>query len=316
MTEVSATGKYLGNHKSDIMSMALSPDGLLLATGDYRGAAIKIWNCRTGNLMATLKPAAQTNPLGFSSVYCLAFSSDSQFLAAGIGETLQLWNLADFVTWSFTFDSEIASLAFDHRGTKIACGTNVALLYDYREGYKERVFEGHRDYVISLAFSADDQLLATGGEQEDGSLRLWHVNSGSCVVLLGVDRDPGNRISQIVFTPDRITLWAVEDMGIIHCFRINDSNKVDEWDFSPVGMLAYLSPSTQYAAVVTYESNQLFLFDTSMKIQVATLTPSKLSPDLDLEAAPVHVVFNQNESQIAVGWGEQVFIWQLVKQGV
>jgi len=315
MTDVSATGKYLGSHKSDIMSIAISPDGMWLATGDYRGTAIKIWNCRTENLMATLKPIAQTNPLDFSSVYCLGFSPDSQLLAAGIGETLQLWNLADFVTWSFTFDSEIASLVFDHRGTKIACGTNVALLYDYRKGYKEHVFEGHRDYVISLAFSADDQLLATGGEQEDGSLRLWHVNSGSCVALLGVDRDPGNRISQIVFAPDRSTLWAVEDMGIIHRYRIKDSNKVDEWDFSSVGMYAYLSPSAQYVAVVTFDSNQLFLFDTSTKIQIATLTPFELSPDLDLEGAPVHVVFNQSESQIAVGWGEQVFIWQLVKQG-
>lgn len=284
MIGVSATGKYLGNHKSDIMSIAISPDGTWLATGDYRGTSIKIWNCRTGNLMATLKPTAQTSPLGFSSVYCLAFSPDSQLLAAGIGETLQLWDLTNSVTWSFAFDSEIASLAFDHSGTRVACGTDVALLYDYRKGYRECVFEGHRDYVSSLAFSADDQLLATGAEQNDGSLRLWHVNSGNCVVLLGVDRDPGNRISQIVFTPDRSTLWAVEDMGIIHRYRIKDSNKVDEWDFSPVGLYAYLSPSAQYAAVVTYDSNQLFLFDTSTKIQIATLTPSELSPDLDIEA--------------------------------
>ena len=71
------------------MGLAFSPDGRLLATGhldgnnlDFLPGAVKLWDTRTGKLVATWPVPDETG-----GVYALAFSPDGRTLAGPVGRT-------------------------------------------------------------------------------------------------------------------------------------------------------------------------------------------------------------------------------------
>jgi WD40 repeat protein len=46
--------------------------------------------------------------------------------------------------------------------------------------------QGHRNGVLSVAFSPDDMTLASGSQDE--TIKLWDVNTGECLKTLRADR--------------------------------------------------------------------------------------------------------------------------------
>jgi WD40 repeat protein len=68
-----------------VMSVAYSPDGKRIASGDTEGV-LKIWEAATGQETLTLKANA-------GQVRCLAFSRDGKWLlSAGLHGTLTVWD--------------------------------------------------------------------------------------------------------------------------------------------------------------------------------------------------------------------------------
>ncbi len=41
-----------------------------------------------------------------------------------------------------------------------------------------RTIEGHRNRVLSVAFHPQGKILASGGERDDDTVKLWEVRSG------------------------------------------------------------------------------------------------------------------------------------------
>ncbi|MBL9140014.1 MAG: protein kinase [Verrucomicrobiales bacterium] len=82
-------------------------------------------------------------------------------------------------------------------------GTAWGVLVDFERGTSVRL-SGHRDDIAALAFSWDEQWLATGSV--DGSVRLWEVRDGRHKATL-----PGHfeSVEAVAFSPDGQTLAAV-----------------------------------------------------------------------------------------------------------
>jgi RNA polymerase sigma factor (sigma-70 family) len=174
--------RFEGSANGLIYSLVISPDGKILAAGDYSDGSIHIWNRMTGAKLHTLKIG---NELGLG-VMCLAFSADGQRLAAG--ET--------------ALNAMRASPEVETRKARI-------VLWDAATGKKLVEFSAHAYAVDSLAFSPDGTLLASTG-WSDKAIGLWDVASGHRLAEL-----PCGSGGVVAFSPDGKTVaWGNSPEGI------------------------------------------------------------------------------------------------------
>ena len=99
-----------------VRSVAFSPDGKMLATGDFDGT-IRLWDVATGR---------QIDSLPGVSVTSLAFSPDGTVLAAADGDNTVLWNVASGRQINslpgVSVTDSVWSVAFSQNGTTLAAG--------------------------------------------------------------------------------------------------------------------------------------------------------------------------------------------------
>jgi WD40 repeat protein/serine/threonine protein kinase len=160
----------LKGHTQGITSVAYSPDGKLLASGSEDNTA-RVWDARTGKPRFVL----EGHPITITSV---AFSSDSQLLATGSEDsTVRVWDLrtGQLVHKLEGHISYVRCVAFNPAaGSRLlaSCGSDRTVrLWDAQAGKVLRTLEGHTGAVNSVVFTADSQLLVSGGN--DGVVMVW-----------------------------------------------------------------------------------------------------------------------------------------------
>lgn len=217
-----------------IFSIAFSPDGTLLATGDAKGS-ILLWRLADyqqitifsghaycvraiafspgGHLLATTSDDDTVRLWDVSSGNCLkildeqiveavgvAFSPDGQFLASASHNcTIKLWDVETGqclrVLQAHRF---VRSIAFSPDSKTLASSAGKAIkLWEVKTGELLKTLEGHTDQIASIAFNPKDQRLASGSW--DKTVRLWEVNTGECLNVL---QGHHNWLYSVAFSPD------------------------------------------------------------------------------------------------------------------
>jgi WD40 repeat protein len=156
-----------------VWSVAFSPDGKILATGDGNGTA-QLWNPATGQQIRSLTT-------GSDLVWSVTFSPDGKILATGDDNSkAQLWNPAtgQLIHSLDTGSALVSSVAFSPDGKILATGVGgAAQLWDVATGQQIRSLNtGSVSVPVgSVAFSPDGKILATG---VGGAAQLWDVATG------------------------------------------------------------------------------------------------------------------------------------------
>ncbi|MBD2444955.1 hypothetical protein H6G25_17540 [Dolichospermum sp. FACHB-1091] len=218
LTGANLTETFFAKALGAVYSLAYSPDGKYLVTGDSNGR-VQIWNAVTGQELLNLE--------GHSSwVWSLAWRRDGQSLASGSDDrTVKLWNVqtGECVMTLEGHSGRVRSVAWSEDGLILASGSGdkTVKLWDVQTGYCVRTLEGHSNWVTSVAWSGDSLTLASGSS--DNTVKLWDVQTGDCVRTL---EGHSNWVRSVAWSGDGLILASGSDDKTLKLWDVQSGNCV------------------------------------------------------------------------------------------
>jgi eukaryotic-like serine/threonine-protein kinase len=199
-------------NKSPVLSVAFSPDGTRIATGNYSKTAT-IWDAETGTALLELKGHT-------GNVNSVGFSPDGKRIVTGSDDrTVRVWDARTGTTLAELkgHTGAVTSVSFSADGARLlAAGGTAAgkpgevFVWDAPKATEVELV-GHTGFIQAVAFSPDGTRIATASQ--DKTVKVWDATTGTEIaelktgslksVAFGID---GTRI--VSQSHDRITkVW-------------------------------------------------------------------------------------------------------------
>jgi WD40 repeat protein len=239
------------------LTVAFSPDGRTLVSGDLKGTLIW-WDVATQQMIG--------EPLTNHSdrVYSVAYSPDGQRVVSGGGDTsIIVWDVSNLesirpIGSPLTGHTNwIRSLAFSPDGNTLASGAHdgKVILWDNTVG---RYLDGHSAPVRGITFTPDGQRVVSGGL--DNTIFVWDVDTGQPLSepltghtdwILNLASSPDGRILASASADHTARLWSLETLEPIGEPLAGHKDWVIGIDFSPDGSL--LATSSSDGTVIVWD---------------------------------------------------------------
>ena len=213
-------------HGGEANAALFTPDGTRLVSAS-RDGRLAVWNASTGAEL--WRRDADVGP-----IECLAIARDGSFAAAGGSRDgrIAILRLADFaLRWHIRSGSGLIGLdiAPDNRFIAVNSLSDVVLV-DTTARASETRLVGHRAGVESVAFAADQSILASVSGGEDHSIRIWEPATGR-------ERDvmPGHTSASyfVTFSPDGKRLATASADGTAKLWELNRRTDRTHFQFPP-----------------------------------------------------------------------------------
>jgi WD40 repeat protein len=232
----SATGRVVVTLKSndrEYESASFSPDNSRILTAGFGGKQARLWDARTGQLLASLEHGQRLRSAAFSpdgarivtvakrgvaklwdantaqlvgslqghrdDIYAAVFSPDgTRVVTTGRDRTAKIWD-AKTAKLLVSLDGAAEWATFNPDGTQVVTGSpdDTAVRWDAQTGKRLASLEGHTGFVDSAAFSPDGSRIVTASN--DRTAKVWDARTNK--LLISLDGHTA-RVNSAVFSPD------------------------------------------------------------------------------------------------------------------
>ena len=183
--ETTTLVRQFSGHAQDVVSVAFSPDGKLLATGS-KDTTVRLWEVDTGREVQVLRGHVQQVP-------AVCFSSDGRLLASGgHSDDIRLWEVATGGLYArlpgredpIETRPQVISFSPNSRLLAVASGEGIYVWDVGTRDLVRRVTVG--ETVRAVEFTPDGEVLASGSRH---GLKLWDTESGTELGAILTDDD-------------------------------------------------------------------------------------------------------------------------------
>lgn len=311
-------------HSEDFDSIALSPDGLYIATSERNNGITRLWEVATGKELLSWRLEGLMDTIVFSpnSQYLVATSGNpggalstqnSMTLVVevpGGKEVAQIKNEVIVSDITFSPDSkflvtsglprvwELESGREVFRLGNQACGNvsfspsgqSVALsCLDTLQAWQlSSGGEVHRlslqDYTRGFDSSPDGKYMAAGGT--NGVVRVWKINGSQEIAQL----DSLDDIWDIKFSSDsQYLVVADEGEGVVYIWKYLEPQQIRQIEVKDVSTIS-LSPNGNYIATISSDNDKVCLWEMLSGLNISC---NKLD-------SPRTIIFNHDSQYLAV----------------
>jgi WD40 repeat protein len=232
-----------------VNSLAVSPDGRLVATGGLEPPVV-LWDLATGREVRRLghaNPRAPGEALQQVTLHGIAFTPDGSVLAAGgLHGRVNRWEVATgraLAPFQQGHRSAVLRVAFAGHGKVLVTGDQdgLVLVRDPDTGQVRHRLGPHRDHVAVLAISGDGRTVISGGWNQSRVVSVWNATTGRLVRELEPQPfDPFDNES-IALAPDgalvavgregyEVVVWDVRTGKIVATLAEKQDQDIQEGD--------------------------------------------------------------------------------------
>lgn len=270
----------LTGHKEEVTVVAFSPDGtkLVSASGFHFPGILKLWDVETGQNIDTFQVEE-------GSTDSISFSPDGKILAWAD----RLWDVDTGQQLDIPLDNRLFEIVFSPDG-KILAGTGISTVERTRVGVikfyevetgrlintltatQRTKWSESSKRVSSIAFSPDGRLLASGSA-DDGTIKLWDVETGQNIVTFSEKPEPNSSMLCVAFSPDgtKLAVGSAEGIKLLevpigkHIYTRQHID-VGELEFSADVFSVAFSPDGTKLASASWDGVKLWEVETGQNI--------------------------------------------------
>jgi WD40 repeat protein len=207
----------LTGHADDVVAIALSSNGAVLASAD-RAGAIKVWDTASRRASQDLRTGGvapadlAVAPVATGLVAAAERGGAVTLFALGTANGTAARTIA-------AHRADATAVAFAPDGELLASGARdgTLALWNPASGAQVGKLGGHSAAVLDLVFAPDGHLLASAAA--DGSVRLWSPTERTLVAGLAGHRAA---VTSLAFSPDGAMLYAAASDGSVRAWFVAD----------------------------------------------------------------------------------------------
>jgi WD40 repeat protein len=312
----------LKGHEKEVTSLAIGPDGKILAAGDKH--IVWLWDLESRKQLPRLScPEASSENLAFSPDGTTLAAGQYWWTNRGFFANIKLWDMATKEPRAVLHQrDQVAGLVFSPDGRTLfsGCeGDDVLRRWDVKTGELILPSRGHTSGVVSVAITPDSKTVAS--LDREGVLKVWDLATGKDRdTLVGNDKSYSHSWPPpppLAFSPDGRTLASVTPaVRAIQLWDIS-SPKPKPWEklITQTGRVASAAFSPDSKLLASAEITQVG-YDPAKQpdcVKVWEVTGGKVRASLPLSVGKiVSLAFAPDNNTLALG-GEDgsVRLWDV-----